>query len=170
MKQQVFEVKRKDLDKQPGIEGEIIRVVDEGKGQYYIYQNGWEPIEINANKLQMTQYEINKQIISQLPDLKDFTQAMTHINQLKNLTANRFYMMYGKEISYFTLFNIINHAGEFSSLGEAVIKCLHNVGAIKAIDPTEDNMAIEIWIIPFEENEATCLYLFPYDTGLVEVG
>jgi hypothetical protein len=34
---------------------------------------------------------------------------------------------------------------------------------------TEDDNAIEIWVMK-DNNEATCLYLFPYDDGLVKVG
>jgi hypothetical protein len=33
---------------------------------------------------------------------------------------------------------------------------------------TEANDAIEIWVI--NNDKPTCLYLFPYDMGLVEVG
>ena len=73
-------------------------------------------------------------------------------------------MLYGKEISYFTLFKIV----EPQYFSYEVIECLKNVGDIKAIDLTEDKDAIEAWVIA--DNEVTCLYLFPYDLGIVQVG
>jgi hypothetical protein len=73
-------------------------------------------------------------------------------------------MLYGKEISYFTLFRI----SDSTYFGNEVIDCLNNVGDIKAIDFTEAQDAIEIWIQ--DEDGPTCLYLFPYDSGLVQVG
>ena len=52
---------------------------------------------------------------------------------------------------------------------DELILCLHSIGVIKAIDMTEDSSAVEIWIMD-DNNEVTCLYLFPYDDGLVKVG
>ena len=73
-------------------------------------------------------------------------------------------MMYGKEISYFTLFKVIDK----DLFGSTVVDCIPCIGVVKAIDLTETGDAIEIWVI--NNNEPTCLYLFPYDMGLVQVG
>lgn len=73
-------------------------------------------------------------------------------------------MLYGKEISYFTLYKIIKP----QCFGNEVIDCLKNIGIIKAIDFTETQDAIEIWVE--DDNGPTCLYLFPYDNGVVQVG
>jgi hypothetical protein len=73
-------------------------------------------------------------------------------------------MLYGKEISYFTLYKIIKS----QYFGNEVIDCLKNIGIIKAIDFTETQDAIEIWVE--NDNGPTCLYLFPYDNGVVQVG
>ena len=40
---------------------------------------------------------------------------------------------------------------------------------LKVFDETENKDAIEIWIQQ-DNGESTCLYLFPYDTGMVQVG
>ena len=87
------------------------------------------------------------------------------INSLHAKCNNIYYMLYGKEISYFTLFRVIDS----DYFGYEVIECLKNIGAIKAIDFTETKDAIEIWV-ENENDEPTCLYLFPYDNGIVEVG
>lgn len=70
-------------------------------------------------------------------------------------------MLYGKEISYFTLFKLLDS----QYFANEVIACLKNIGAIKAIDLTEANDAVEIWVET--ENGPTVLYLFPYDNGVV---
>jgi hypothetical protein len=74
-------------------------------------------------------------------------------------------MLYGKEISYFTVFKIKEHC----AFAHEVIDVIKNVGSsVKAIDLTEAADAIEVWVM--YNNEPTCLYLFPYDMGLVIVG
>jgi hypothetical protein len=37
------------------------------------------------------------------------------------------------------------------------------------MDLTAAGDAVEIWVQP-ENSEPTCLYLFPYDSGIVQVG
>ena len=86
------------------------------------------------------------------------------IDALESKYNNEYYMLYGKEISYFTLFKIV----EPQYFSYEVIECLKNIGDIKAIDLTEDKDAVEIWAMA--DGEATCLYLFPYDLGIVQVG
>ena len=109
------------------------------------------------------QYGIIWKIISQLSKLTEaelFDKDLL-INTLHAKFNNEFYMLYGKEISYFTLFRIFDSI----RFGNEVIDCLNNVGDIKAIDFTEPEDAIEIWVET--EDGPTCLYLFPYDSGVV---
>ena len=63
---------------------------------------------------------------------------------------------------------MLSLTSDLVGLGAAAIECLNNIGSIKAIDLTEDKDAIEAWVMA--EDEATCLYLFPYDMGVVVVG
>ena len=145
------------------LEGEVIQSSIDKK--FYVYKNkNWMLIDMENSGIQMGLYDINKQIISQLPILTDLEDKCYTINSLHAKFNNFYYMMYGKEISYFTLFKII----EPQYFGSEVIDCLKNIGIIKAIDFTEAQDAIEIWV----ENEdgPTCLYLFPYDNGVVQVG
>jgi hypothetical protein len=112
----------------------------------------------------MDLYDMNKQIISQLPDLTDWDRVETTLLDFDNKWYNDYYMLYGKEISYFTVFKI----KESSAFGREVIDVIKNVGAVKAIDLTEAADAIEVWVI--YKDEPTCLYLFAYDSGIVQVG
>ena len=76
---------------------------------------------------------------------------------------DKYYLLYGKEIGYFTLFQENNNEKEDYGLGEGVIECLSSFEAIKEYDINED--AIEIWVKT--EDDVTVLYLFGYDAGVV---
>ena len=145
--------------------GEVVQ--DAVTGNFMVWTNeGWNTVKSENSGINMGLYEMNKQIISQLPKLTEaelFDRDLL-INTLHAKFNNEFYMLYVKEISYFTLFRIFDSI----RFGNEVIDCLNNVGDIKAIDFTEAQDAIEIWIQ--DEDGPTCLYLFPYDSGVVQVG
>lgn len=143
-------------------EGELIQTPE---GKYMIWYDGhWNEFQMKSNGIEIGLYDMNKQIIAQLPDLTDWDHVE---NILKNFDIdwnNDYYMMYGKEISYFTVFKIKEHI----AFAREVIDVVKNVGTVKAMDLTAAADAIEIWVI--YNDEPTCLYLFPYDMGIVEVG
>jgi hypothetical protein len=114
--------------------------------------------------VEMGLYDMNKQIIAQLPDLTDWDRVEQLFNDFHTSWKNKYYMMYGKEISYFTVFKIV----EPHLFGSVAMDCIPNVGIVKAIDLTEAKDAVEIWVM--YEDKPTCLYLFPYDMGIVQVG
>lgn len=145
------------------MEGEIMQ--NAADGHYYIWHEGqWNVIKMDKSGFEMGLYDMNKQIISQLPDLTDWDRVEETLKNFDIDWNNNYYMLYGKEISYFTVFKIIEHC----LFNHEVIDVIKNVGAVKAIDLTEAADAIEIWVI--YKDEPTCLYLFPYDMGIVEVG
>lgn len=146
------------------VEGEVIQTPE---GKYLMWHdNNWQTFQMNGSDIKLDLYDMNKQIISQMPPLSDrgFEKAMKDITFLHVMYQNEYYMLYGKEISYFSVFRVI----EPEQLAEAIFECCVNVGTIKAMDLTEEQDAIEIWV----ENAdgPTCLYFFPYDNGLVQVG
>lgn len=145
-------------------EGEVAQTED---GKLKIFQGGeWKDLNVEGSNLELGLYDLNKQIISQLPSLTDeeLDKKIDVIDDSYIKCVNDFYMLYGKEISYFTLFKV----NEPIYFAKTVLDCLNEIGEIKAIDPTGDGFAIEIWVQPTNE-EPTCLYLFPYDNGLVVV-
>ena len=130
-----------------------------------IWHDGhWNEFQMENSGIEMDLYDMNKQIIAQLPDLTDWDRVEQLFNDFHTSWNNKYYMMYGKEISYFTVFKIV----EPHLFGSVVMDCIPNVGIVKAIDLTETADAVEIWVM--YEDEPTCLYLFPYDMGIVEVG
>lgn len=149
-------------------EGEVAYCEEEEK--YYIYKDEWIEIEFkkDPNKgIELNLYDLNKQIISQLPPFEDLQWAGAEkvFADWDESSNHKYYLLYGREIGYFTLFKKNNKNGEFNSLFEALKSCLNDIGDIYAFDITEDKSAIEIWV-KYEDN-MTVLYLFNYDTGVV---
>ena len=119
-------------------------------------------------------YELNRSIIKQQGPLeeKDIKSKMDMLKEFSN-TFEKYSLLYGREINYFTLF-VKDENWELESLDLGVIECLNNIGTIYSIEYTKEKDAIEIWIEikSTEEDEGilTCMYLFPYDSGIVKIG
>lgn len=149
-------------------EGETVFNTDTQKGM--VYKKGkWEEIRMEGQGLNMNLYDLNKSIVAQLPDITDFNEKIELINEFYQTSNNQYYMLYGKEISYFTVFTEQDdfNGDNVQSLGINVIDCLNAFKSVKSIDYTENKDAIEIWVSD-EENNVTCLYFFPYDNGVVD--
>lgn len=149
-------------------EGEVCFLED--TKQYMMYKDGiWMPIQANMTSegLQINLYELNKQIVSQLPAFEDsqWEGAKKVFEDWSKFRYNEYFMLYGREISYFTIFKRISKNGEFESLFEALKTCLEHIGTVHGFDIVNDNSALEIWVNT--NGEMTCLYLFEYDEGVV---
>ena len=148
-------------------EGEIAYAADEDK--YYKYEDGsWNETELEEaptrQELKMTIYDMNKQLAKQMPpyDEQQIEDVKKKLREWKQDDVN-LYMLYGKEISYFTLFQKQILAKD--NFVEAVFTCLNNLtDKIYSFEIVDDN-AIEFWVD--YEDEATCMYLFNYDAGVV---
>lgn len=154
-------------------EGETVFNTDTQKGM--VYKKGkWEDIRMEGQGLNMNLYDLNKSIVAQLPNIVDFTDHCNLISKFYWETSNTFYMLYGKEISYFTVFQDISNTYvpnetivlSVPTFANNVIDCLKAFKSVKSIDYTENKDAIEIWVSD-EKDNVTCLYLFPYDNGIV---
>ena len=120
-------------------------------------------------------YELNRSIIKQQGPLeeKDIKSKMNMLKEFSN-TFEKYSLLYGREINYFTLF-VKDENWELESLDLGVIECLNNIGTIYSIEYTKEKDAIEIWVeinpgTEKSEKLVTCMYLFPYDAGIVKVG
>lgn len=148
-------------------EGYTIYVEDTKK--YYSWNNGkWNELKattVSSNGISMSAYELNQSIINQMDDM-DATQ----LNDLKdtiNTKCNKiYYLLYGKEISYFTLFERKEVIAD-EDLGTMVLKCLEAFDSVKTFE-VQENGAIEIWVK--YEDYVTVLYLFDYSDGVVYYG
>ena len=160
------------MEKNPDnyVEGTTVYLEDIKEGIRYI--NGeWvadETMETKANgDITMSLYEMNRQLINQLPDYNEeaWGGAKEIFNEYLSKHINAYYMLYGRELNYFTVFHK-NGDGEFDNLFDALKTCLDSVGAIRSFD-FDGEAAIEIWVKPEVASTVTCMYLFPYDDGVV---
>ena len=149
-------------------EGETAYVESDKKG--YIYHDGkWVEIKTDGSGLSMNLYEINKSIISQLEPLTDETLEYLKKDIDKGLTGD-YYLLYGKEISYFTLFerrHIVTDMLKNESLGDMVLECLKSFEKVYSYEFKDDEGVVEIWVHNQNNNLATVLYLFDYKDGIV---
>ena len=115
-------------------------------------------------------YDINKQIISQLPVMSDeaIADALVELRRFIDETNNKFYMLLCRDIHYYTLFmRDLKLADE--TIEDVLLECAHTLGDIKAIDRVDG--AIEIWVEnEFFENGPYAMYFFPYDGGVEVCG
>lgn len=155
-----------ELADMPVIPGQIIFIQDEEKIYTYSEDGVLTPMEVASN-IEMTAYDINKQIMIQLPRL-----TPEEIEEKKNLFAvynqneyQEYFMLLCHELRYYTLFRTGCYTDEKAE-DIIVDECLKNLGEIISIEPTENGSAIEIWIAI--NDEAYVMYYFNYDEGVVE--
>lgn len=124
-----------------------------------------------------TLYDVNKGIVAQLNPLSPskIRESLSNISKYIMSTKNNYYMLLCNDIKYFSLFHIQepenykfadNLAKEVKEILEDDLK-----STIYAMDADESG-GYEFWIAIEKENdekEFHALYLFPYDSGLIEV-
>ena len=139
-------------------------------GKLYIYTNdGWEEIQAEGG-LQLSLYDMNKQLIAQQKPLtnEQIEKAKEDIKEFMIQKANAFYMLLCRDINYYTLFHCVENVVGYDSYPAAadeVIECLKYVGEIKAIDVLKNEPAIEIWV--HGDGDPVAMYLFSYDEGVI---
>ena len=131
--------------------------------------NEWQLLDGDMN-LGMTTYDLNKQIISQLPalDVDGIQKARTDITNFFDEIKQQYYMLLSRDINYYTVFRIMNILDDsINCILDEVWACAEYIGDIKSVSREEG--AIEIWVQPKEENsEPIVMYLFGYDAGVIE--
>ncbi len=159
--------------------GEVAYV--ENEDCYYIFNNDdWYPYKADytSSGLKLSLYELNKSVVSQLPvfNKEAWDGAEKIVNdwfsrQLDQEKKPKYFMLYGKDISYFTVFRRVSAGADYDDLFTGLKDVLADLGDVYAIDPTEDDGAIEVWIRYIDEDrdidDIVCLYLFIYDEGVV---
>lgn len=140
-------------------EGTIVFIEDEKK--YQVYENrAWG--DYNPD-LKLSLYDMNKNLVASQRNM-DWRKVEGVIKKWN--PQGTYFLMYCKDIGYFTLFKRTEGAPE--KFHEVFKDCLINVGDLKACDITEEGNGLEIWIKPKDSNSAICMYLFNYDKGVVE--
>ena len=133
---------------------------------------GWQAIENDetASSIGMNMYDINKQIIAQLPAIDEENMAAVKreiIRKYCNQQKAEYYMLLCRDINYYTVFRIdLKLADE--TIEDVLVECANCIGAIKSIGFTEDEQAIELWMT--NEEDTYVAYFFPYDEGVIVCG
>lgn len=168
-----MEALKHDMEVNPHCYTEGYTVFLEDIKETITYQNGeWVAQEIGettsaSGEVSMSLYEMNRQLINQLPDYNEeaWNGAKEILKEYLEKHNHSYYMLYGRELSYFTVFHKEDSA-EFANLFNALKTCLDSVGSVRSFD-FDGETAIEIWVKPDVASAVTCLYLFPYDDGVV---
>lgn len=153
-------------------EGEIVYLTDLNK--YVIYHNcQWEDLSDfqvkGENNITMSNYDLNKQIISQLPIQDDLTQSKNVIEKFINDNAHsNNFMLLCKDISYYTIFRKTdNFNAHYATSGDAVLNCANDVGDIIAVDYMDSTNTVEIWIRTYNNQDNICMVLFDCEDFIV---
>lgn len=152
----------KSLEELNNIEAEEDKIVFvEDINSYKQFKEG-EWIDYKIPDASFSLYELNKSMFNNKPNM-DWRKVENVIKKWN--PKGTYFLMYGKEIGYFTLFKRDDNSTE--KFHEVFKDCLSSVGDLKACDVTENEDGIEIWIKTKDTQTITCLYLFNYDEGVV---
>ena len=153
------------------IEGECAYCEEDEKMYVWQENDGWQPMTFNGQGLGINLYDLNKSVISQLPELTmaQIREKMQVIEQFMLKKTDKHFMLLCNEQHYYTIFEHDNLL-TFPTFGAAVCEIITNLGKVYSIELTEDEGAIEIWIALPEEEQPSAYYLFPYDAGVVYYG
>jgi hypothetical protein len=120
-----------------------------------------EDIKVNGG-INLSLYEMNKQVISQLPEIEDIA-VLTPIRKYKNKDG-KYFMLLCRDLNYYTLF-VIDLESDVR-IEQEVLECLKELGTIKSVEEFEDKNLVEIWVQP-EDSDPVVMYFFNYDRGVI---
>jgi hypothetical protein len=151
--------------------GQTVWCSTEDKVYRYDPIEGWQYIpDDTESSVGMSMYNINKQIIAQLPPISEADMIAVKreiIRKYCDQMKAEYYMLLCRDINYYTVFRIdIKLADE--TIEDVLVDCANYIGAIKSIGFTEDEQALELWMTNEEDTYAA--YFFPYDQGVIVCG
>lgn len=148
--------------------GELAETSDDNKKWVYDEEaQDWKEYETEG--IQISLYDMNKQLIAQMPPMEDTDKQKEIIYTFEEKYRNGHYMLLCRELNYFTLFEhpvITAWTEDLDRFENLVLECISDIGVVHDMMLTENGDAIEIWVMTPTE-EIVCMYLFPYDAGVV---
>ena len=148
--------------------GQTVWCSSEDKVYRFDPVEGWQHIlDDQDTSIGMNMYDINKQIIAQLPAINEADMIAVKreiIRKYCDQMKAEYYMLLCRDINYYTVFKIdLKLADE--TIEDVLVDCANYIGAIKSIGLTEDEQAIELWMT--NEEDTYVAYFFPYDKGVI---
>lgn len=150
-------------------DGEICYCEKEKK--YYVWQDGWKETEaptVKGNEIKITYRDL---VINTISNFEPFTleaieKYQVLINSWDEFQHRDFYMLYARELDYFTLLQRVPADGS-KCLGREILDCLMSIGYIIYVeDFTEEDDRIIFWL-KTDSGLITEAYLFDYTRGVV---
>lgn len=156
------DLKKSKLLKESLSENDKIYVIDENR--VYSYRNGRfvvQEVDKTAN-VNVSLYDINKQIISQMPDISiEEARKILDDYQWKHASTSYFGFM-SFEKHYFTVFHRTENTQD-TMFAAIALDCIQNIGHLKTLNI--ENETLEVWLDI--GNEIYQYLIFPYDEGIV---
>lgn len=122
----------------------------------------------------LTVFDLNKGIISKEPlfdwsNTEEVEKISKRMQEWFAEDGDSFYLLYGRDIHYVTLFNCYL-AHNLEGILDTIRDVLSAVGDVISIDfdTSADQHSVEIWIRT-KDSPAELLYLMPFDRGVVEI-
>lgn len=148
--------------------GQTVWCSSEDKVYRFDPVEGWQHIPDDQDtSIGMNMYDINKQIIAQLPAINEADMIAVKreiIRKYCDQMKAEYYMLLCRDINYYTVFKIdLKLADE--TIEDVLVDCANYIGTIKSIGFTEDEQAIELWMT--NEEDTYVAYFFPYDKGVI---
>jgi hypothetical protein len=148
--------------------GQTVWCSSEDKVYRFDPVEGWQHIpDDEETSIGMNMYDINKQIIAQLPVISgENLEAVKSgiIRKYCDQMKAEYYMLLCRDINYYTIFRIDTKLAD-ETIDDVLIECAGNIGEIKSVDFIEDAEALELWMT--NEEDTYVAYFFPYDTGVI---
>lgn len=156
------DLKKSKLLKETLSEDDKIYVIDENR--VYSYRNGRFAVqEIDkTSNVDVSLYDINKQIISQMPEITK-EEAIKILDDYQWAhTSTTYFGFMSFEKHYFTIFHRTENKQD-TMFASVALECIQNIGLLKTLNI--ENETLEVWL---EINDEIYQYLiFPYDEGVV---
>lgn len=117
----------------------------------------------------MKLYEINQAGYNSLPVLtkEERKKALDIITQYIKDTHGDYYMMLNHDVRYYTIFDW--ELAEYLEFAQEVMSVAESLGVVKAVEISENNAMIEIWITNIMTNECHMYGFFVYDKGVIKI-
>lgn len=150
--------------------GDTAYVVKEQK-VYEYKEGGWAPKALPEGKINLSVYDMNKQIVSQLGAADDIS-LLTPVRKFKN-KGGKYFMLICRDINYYTLFATIGDdkipLESPERIEKEVLACVKDIGELRSAEEIEGTEAVEIWVQPKEEygSDPLVMYFFNYDKGVI---
>lgn len=143
----------------------------EAENKYFVWKDGWKETTIQPADIGEIKVNYRDLVVNTISNFEPFTlenieKHQVLINSWDEFQHRDFYMLYARELDYFTLLQRVPADGS-KCLGREVLDCLQMLGSIIYVeDFTEEDDRIIFWI-KTDKGLVTEAYLFDYTEGVV---